>query len=67
MKYAFVFLVAILLIGCDTKYDSEHKAGYAHTTYAKLCVDGVTYLDFGGYKPSHTVQLDRNSKIVPCN
>ena len=66
MKYALVIFAAVLLSGCDGKYESDHTPGYAHTNYSKLCVDGVTYLKFGGYKQSHTVQLDRNSKVVPC-
>lgn len=60
MKYLALTLVALALTGCG-KFDQ------LATTYtgdpAKICVDGVTYLQFTS---GATVQVDVTGRPVAC-
>lgn len=59
MKYLAVLVTALALAACG---DFE-RANAKLTGYSKICVDGVTYLQF----PSGaTPQLNRDGKLVTC-
>ncbi len=57
-----ILLITILftIMGCG----SYKQITAAATGYSKVCVDGVTYLQFAS---GVTVQVDQNNKPVSCN
>lgn len=61
MKYSVLLaaLMAIVLEGCG-KVD---RMVAHYTGYSKICVDGVSYLQFTS---GATVQRDRNGQVVRC-
>lgn len=60
MKILLVVLMASMLSGCGW---FERKFVANITGYSKICIDGVSYLQF----PSGaTVQLDATGKPVTC-
>ena len=59
MKSIIAVMVVLALAGCG-KVD---QVVGALTGYSKICVDGVSYLQFTS---GASVQYDKNGKIVLC-
>jgi hypothetical protein len=59
MKIVIVLSSMLFLAGCGAW--ERTKANY--TGYSKLCVDGVTYIQFTS---GATVHVDRTGKPVAC-
>lgn len=60
MKIISVILVALTLTGCGW---FERKVVANFTGYGKVCVDGVTYLQFAS---GAAVQVNTEGKPVAC-
>ena len=59
MKNLVLFNLVMALGGCG-----QVDRGVANLTgYSKLCVDGVTYIQFSS---GSVIARDRNDKLVPC-
>lgn len=56
-----VTLLTILAVGCAQGSCARDRAAWRG--YAKLCVDGVSYLQFTS---GATVQLDKEGRPVAC-
>lgn len=50
MKKAMILLTAILVAGCDVQAQSERLAKHDLGRIREVCVDGVIYLIYSGYK-----------------
>jgi hypothetical protein len=59
MKIAMILSAAILLTGCGWVDQNVAKA----TGYARMCVDGVEYLQFTS---GATVAYTRDGKVKTC-
>ncbi len=59
MKNLVLFSFVLALAGCGQIDRSVAEL----TGYSKLCVDGVTYIQFTS---GATIARDRNDKLVPC-
>jgi hypothetical protein len=59
MRSIVLCALALSLVGCG----HADRAIAKYTGHAKMCVDGVTYLQFTS---GATVQVDRDGHPVPC-
>ena len=59
MKFVALILVALSLTACGI----VDRAIGSVTGYSKVCVDGVSYLQFTS---GATVQYDQTGKVVGC-
>lgn len=65
MRYVFGTVLTLLVLLSSAACGKIDNAAAAWTGNAtKICVDGVTYLQFTS---GAAVQLDRSGKPVPCN
>lgn len=67
----FAFIATTCFVSCKETVDAPGSTVKAVSmtdnrvfTMRKYCIENVTYLTYGNWS---SVQLDENSKIVPCN
>ena len=60
MKILFILTLLTMLSACG----AGDRLGAHLTGYTKICVDGVTYLQFTS---GASVQIDKNGKVITCN
>lgn len=59
MKFLIVGLLVLPLMGCGVL----DKGVASWTGYSKMCVEGVSYLQFTS---GATVQVDQEGRVVKC-
>jgi uncharacterized protein YceK len=59
MKMIYIITMMLALSGCG----SLNRSAANLMGYSKVCVEGVTYLQF---PTGAAVQLDTSGKVVPC-
>ena len=68
MKKAMILLTAILIAGCDVQAQSERLATHDRNRIREVCIDGVIYLIYSGFKEGGiTPKVNKDFYPYTCN